>query len=167
MPRRRRNAPGMDMDVTGFLSILSIVTGLICLILFIIALPIAMNPDALKIVSFGLWSGSRGNIEDPRVPSYIDCFPDGVMLYPGQTWVEQPRLQQPGNPVERLLGHVEQHSDEEYVVVMVRPRSVKCYRTIRGLIAARRNVAVGYDAVDADFKVNWDEAMNALNLVKD
>ena len=163
---RRREKPKLDFDVTGFLSILSIVTGLICLILFVIALRIAMNPNALKIVSLGLWSSSKGNIEDTRVPSYIDCYPDHVILYPGKTRVDWEDLQRSGNPVESLLSKVEANTKGEYVIVMVRPGSVKFYRTVRNMIS-KRAVEVGYDAIDADFRVDWDEAVKALNVVTD
>jgi hypothetical protein len=48
---------------------------------------------------------------------------------------------------------------------MVRPESVKYYRTVRNLIG-KRPIDVGYDAVDADFKVDWDEARKALSVAE-
>jgi hypothetical protein len=38
---------------------------------------------------------------------------------------------------------------------------VKFYRTIRSLLN-KRPIDVGYDVVDSDFKVDWDEANKAL-----
>lgn len=66
---RPRTKMKTDLDVTGFLSIMSIVCGLICLILFVIALRIALNPQALKIVSFKLFTSSRAVTKNLKVPS--------------------------------------------------------------------------------------------------
>jgi hypothetical protein len=65
--------------------------------------------------------------------------------------------------VNQLLDKVQQHEKQEYVVVMVRPKSVVLYRTVRKLIE-KRPIDVGYDAVDADFKVDWNEAEKALTI---
>jgi len=162
---RRKQYEKIDINVEPFLSIMAIVLKLISLILVVIVMRIAMNPHALKIIALaGLFPG-RGNIENPKVPSYIDCHPNGLVLYPGKTTVTWEDLQRPDNAVEKLLDKVQTHSPAEYVVVMVRPESVKYYRTVRNLIG-KRPIDVGYDAVDADFKVDWDEARKALSVAE-
>jgi hypothetical protein len=75
-------------------------------------------------------------------------------------------LQRPDNAVNQLLDKVQQHKDDEYIVVMVRPSSVKFYRTVRNLIE-KRPIDVGYDAIDANFKVDWDAAEKALAISPD
>jgi hypothetical protein len=70
-------------------------------------------------------------------------------------------MQHPGNAVEQLLDRVQAKKETDYIVVMVRPKSVKFYRTIRSLLN-KRPIDVGYDVVDSDFKVDWDEANKAL-----
>jgi hypothetical protein len=87
-------------------------------------------------------------------------------LYPGETKVASEELQQSGNPVDKLLDKVQAHRDDEYVVVLVRPGSVKLYRTVRNLIG-KRPIEVGYDAIDADFKVDWNEAEKGLAISTD
>jgi len=153
-----------DLDVVGFLSVMSIVTGLICLILFVIALRIAMNPKLLKIVSFKLFSSSRASPHNPKIPSYIDCFPDKVVLYPGNKTLTWEDLQRPRNDLEVMLDKIQANTEREYVIVMVRPESVKFYRTVRSMLN-KRAIDIGYDAIDADFTVNWDEAVKALGVV--
>jgi len=161
MARRRENKP-ISIDVEPFLSIMAIVLKLVTLILVVIAFRIAVNPHSLKIVAISaLWDQSAGNMENPKVPSYIDCQEDGVVLYPGEkhvTWVE---MQRPGSEVEKLLDAIQAKREIDYIVVMVRPKSVKVYRTIRSMIG-KRPIDVGYDVVDTDFKVNWDEASQGL-----
>ena len=46
-----------------------------------------------------------------------------------------------------------------------RPKSVKFYRTVRSLLS-KRPIDVGYDVVDPDFKVEWDEANKALGVAE-
>lgn len=160
---RRKQYEKIDINVEPFLSIMAIVLKLISLILVVIVMRIALNPHALKIIALAGIHPGRGNIENPKIPSYIDCHPDGLVLYPLGTKVSWEDLQRPGNAVEQLLEKVQENAAKEYVVVMVRPQSVKYYRTVRNLIG-KRPIDVGYDAVDADFKVDWDEARKALSV---
>jgi hypothetical protein len=164
---RRKPYEKIDINVEPFLSIMVIVLKLISLILVAIVMRIAMNPEGKKIIAFaGLYAG-HGNVANPKIPSYIDCQPDKLTLYssdmPRGTQVSQEDLQRPDNAVDHLLDKVQQHEKEEYVVVMVRPKSVVLYRTVRKLIE-KRPIDVGYDAVDADFKVDWNEAEKALAI---
>jgi hypothetical protein len=162
----QRTKTKTDLDVTGFLSIMSIVTGLICLILFVIALRIAMNPKLIKVVSFKLFTSSRADPRNPKMPSYIDCAPDGLTLYPGKIKVDWNDLQRPENPVTQMLDRIQENAANEYVIVMVRPQSVKFYRSVRKMVG-QRPIDVGYDAIDADFKVDWDAAVRALGMVEE
>src|SRR5208282_6808236 len=123
---RRKPYEKIDINVEPFLSIMAIVLKLISLILVVIVMRIAMNPNAKRIPTFpGLYSG-HGNTVNPKIPSYIDCHPDGLTLYSSDmptgipvTWDD---LQRPSNSVYQLLDRVQQHKEEEYVVVMVRPQ---------------------------------------------
>lgn len=152
-----------DLDVTGFLSVMSIVTGLICLILFVIALRIAMNPDAIKIVSFKLFTSCRAQPMGIKVPSYIDCKPDGLMLLPSKKAVSWEELQKTENSLTQMLDEIQAKREKEYVIVMVRPESVKFYRAVRRLVG-QRPIDIGYDVIDADFKVDWDAQLRAMGF---
>jgi hypothetical protein len=167
---RRKRYEKIDINVEPFLSIMAIVLKLISLILVVIVMRIAMNPNSKKIIAFaGLYSG-HNNTANPKIPSYIDCLPDGLMLYsndsPHGTPVSWDDLQRPDNAVNLLLDKVQQHKEDEYVVVMVRPKSVKFYRTVRNLIE-KRPIDVGYDAIDTNFKVDWNEGEKALAISDD
>lgn len=163
---KRKTYEKIDINVEPFLSIMAIVLKLISLILVVIVMRIAINPKMKRIIALsGLWGG-RGNEENAKTPCYIDCHENQVTIYPGNKQVTWEDLQQPGNPVEKLLDKVQTDKEEQYVVVMARPKSVKLYRTVRNLIG-KRPIDVGYDAVDADFNVNWDEARKALAIKED
>lgn len=165
---RRKAYEKIDINVEPFLSIMAIVLKLISLILVVIVMRIAINPKARRILAFAeLWTG-HGNVENPKSPSYIDCRADRrVIIYPGNKTVTWEDLQRPGNAVEQLLTRVQNRKDEEYVIVLVRPKSVLMYRAIRSMLDKRAGVDVGYDAMDADFEVNWDEAKRGLAIKED
>jgi hypothetical protein len=160
---RSRKRGKTDLDVIGFLSIMSIVTGLICLILFVIALRIALNPKALKIVSFKLFTSTRASPVNPKVPSYVDCAPTGLTIMPGNFHVSWEDLQKPRNALVDLLDRVQKNRDEQYVIVMVRPGSVKFYRHVRKLTSLRP-IDVGYDVIDQDFVPDYDAQARAIGL---
>jgi hypothetical protein len=162
---KRKPYEKIDINVEPFLSIMAIVLKLISLILVVIVMRIALNPKAKRIISLNLWSG-KGNTEALKTPTYLDCNPDYVGIYPGGIKVTWDDLQRPNNPVEKALDKVQANRDEEYIVVMARPKAIRLYRTVRGLIG-KRPIDVGYDAVDGDFEVNWDEARKALAIKED
>jgi hypothetical protein len=163
---KRKRYEKIDINVEPFLSIMAIVLKLISLILVVIVMRIAMNPKAKRIISLsGLWSG-RGNVETIKEPTYLDCNPDYVVIYPGNIKVTWDDLQKPLNPVEKVLDKVQANRADQYIVVMARPKSIRLYRAIRSLIG-KRPIDVGHDAVDADFEVNWDEARKALAIKED
>jgi hypothetical protein len=160
---RTRKRGKTDLDVIGFLSVMSIVTGLICLILFVIALRIALNPKALKIVSFKLFTSSRASPVNPKIPSYIDCAPTGLTLMPGNVKVSWEDLQRPRNPFLDMLDRVQKNRDDEYIIVMVRPESVKFYRHVRK-VTSQRPIDVGYDVIDKEFDPDYDAQLRAMGF---
>lgn len=161
---KQRTKTKTDLDVTGFLSVMSIVTGLICLILFVIALRIALNPKAMIIISFKLFTSCRAAPTNPKVPSYIDCSPKGLTLYPGKTPVSWEDLQRPNNPLTKMLDKIQLAASNEYVIVMVRPESVKFYRAVRKIVGERA-IDIGYDVIDADFDVDWEGQLKAMGFL--
>lgn len=164
---KRRRVEKIDIDVLPYLSIMVITLNLICLILIVTVTRIALNPDALPVVTLeGILgsdkeqSASEGII---KIPSYVDCRPEGLVLYPGEILVNATTLGEPGNPFERLLDRVAANSLKEYVVLLVRPDSARFYRGARDMIA-QRDIDVGYDAVDTDYKINWDQQIELLGI---
>jgi hypothetical protein len=120
---------------------------------------------ARKVLAFNPAAGPMP-VSNPKTPSYLDCRADCVVVYPGKTRVTWDELQRPGNLVEQMLDKIQVRNEAEFVLVMVRPQSVKFYRVVRGLISKRPAVDSSYDAIDADFEVNWDESKKALVIAE-
>jgi|GEM_PF-1061452 len=157
----------INIDVEPFLSIMAIVLKLISLILVVIVMRIAVNKDSKRIINL-LPSSSRGGVTSDlaKEPSYIDCFSNSVVLYPlvvTNTWEE---LQRPDNAVDAMLDKIQAKSKTDYVIVMARPDSVKVFRQVRKMVN-ERTIDVGYDVVDADFKVDWIAAERRLGVERE
>lgn len=103
---------------------------------------------------------------EAKKPAYLDCFPDKVMVYPGEKAVSWEELQRPGNAVEQLLANVESNKTERYVVILARPNSVKFYRTARRLVG-QRPVDIGYDAIDDGNAGQWNAQTGLLLVGRD
>jgi len=170
---RKKEYKNINIDVEPFLSIMAIVLKLISLILVVIVMRIAVNPKAIKAIALkGLYEG-KGNLGKPKSPAYIDCFPEKLVLYADKTILPTYRveifledLKKPGNALEKMLEGVQERKETDYIVVMARPGSAKLFRQARNLLKDRP-IDVGYDAVDADFDVKWDEARKALGVATD
>ena len=153
----------INIDVEPFLSIMAIVLKLISLILVVIVMRIAANKQGIKVVNL-LQRTARKAADVIKSPSYVDCYVDHVVLYPGaitNTWSD---LQNPENAVEKMLAHVDAKSETDYVVIMARPDAVKIFRSIRKMLGEHPKVEVGYDVVDTDFKPDWDAAVQAMGV---
>jgi len=164
---RRRKIEKIDIDVLPYLSIMVITLNLICLILIVTVTRIALNPEALPVVTLPGIIGAEDDASASegvvKVPSYIDCRPEGFMIYPGAIAVSAAQLGEAGNPFERLLDHVAANSAREYVVLLVRPNSARFYREARNMIS-QRDIDVGYDAVEEDYVIKWDEQVELLGI---
>jgi len=92
----------------------------------------------------------------PKAPQFIDCTPSGVIIQSTATKVGWDDLQQRGNALELVLDQIQSNKEKEYVVVIVRPQSLKFYRQVRNMIA-KRQVDVGYEPLDTDLQFVGDE----------
>ena len=79
---RRKPYEKIDIDVEPFLSIMAIVLKLISLILVVVVMRIAVNPHAKKIIAVPQLHSGKGNMGNPKAPSYLDCRADQVVIYP-------------------------------------------------------------------------------------
>lgn len=94
-----------------------------------------------------------------KMPTYIDCTPSNIVVYPGKYHITASDLAMPSNRLFEVLSAIQENNDKEYVIFMVRPASSKMYRALRQIIT-NYNIDVEYDAVDSNFVVYWPEDSN-------
>lgn len=168
----------VDIDVVPYLSIMAIVLKLICLILIVMVMRIAVNPDALKIIRYsqlyqppeeaGTKASTGGGTERQisREPIYIDCHADHVEVQPEGTIISIMDLQQRGGALENVLKDLVDRSSNSFAIVIARPNSAPVYRYVRRQITARK-LTVGYDVLESHVIIEWDKELERVQARKE
>ena len=173
----------IDIEVMPYLSIMVCTLLIICLILIVTVMRVAMNPQAQAVVSFKALYASKSfgtyRAKTPtadelkakeeakarafRAPTYIECMPTQITMFPGQGLINVDVLKQPGNPMETMLTRMATNSTKEYVIMLVRPHSVSTYRAVRKMVKDFK-VEYGYDVLVEGATIDWKAEAKALNI---
>jgi hypothetical protein len=164
---RRPHKHPMEIDVVPYLDSMVIVLNLICLILIIMLMPIALNPKAIEVLSFeDLFRAKEQRLQHIMIPTYFDCSSEGITILPGGEQVGVSEMRQSGNPVEKAIRECEHASEEKYIVLLIRPNSLPVYRYVRKMLG-RRNIAIGFDVLASNAKLDWEGEMRNLRITID
>lgn len=168
----------VDIDVVPYLSIMAIVLKLICLILIVMVMRIAINPDALKVIRYQqLYQppeeaaekvmGQTTQKQINKEPTYLDCQPDRIEIQPSGTILSLMELKERDGEFQSLLHTLDANSKSNFAIIIARPGAESVYRFVRRQIAARK-LTVGYDVLESDVIIDWTNAMSRLQIkVKD
>lgn len=154
-------------DLSSFMAILIMTIGALVVILISNTMVIISNPQNTAITSVVTSSlfvdgdeshegGSpfpKGNVL--KEPNYIDVHRDRVRIYPGGYDLPVRELERPGNALETMLERVHAVRDEEYIILLVRPRAAEVYRRVARAIQDR-NIDLGVELFEAGREVNYD-----------
>ena len=162
MGRPHKHDP--EIDVLPYMDSMVIVLNLICLIIIIMIIPIIENSKQVSSLSFEKLLRSK-LVKDAQTlsPVYFDCRSDGVTILPGDITVPVEALIQPGNEVEKVINRIQARSDEEYIIMLVRPHSLPVYRYVRKEVM-RRNILTGFDVIDLNVVLDWRAEAKKLRL---
>ncbi len=158
----------VEQDLSSFMAVLIMTIGCLMVILVSNVIIIVSNPENTRITSIirtAIWDDSEE--EDKLVPffdgnkfkepSYIDVRRDRLILYPGATVVPVRDLEMEGNALERLLREVEEKKSEQYIVLLIRPRSSTIARQLQRAIRAR-GIDLGWDLFEDNRTVDYTGA---------
>ena len=164
MARPQKHDP--EIDVLPYMDSMVITLNMVCLIIVIMMVPIIENAKQIRSMSFEkLMVSKEGRRVQEMSPIYLDCRPDGVTILPGDIHVKPEELIQPGNEVEQTLNRVRAKANEEYIILLVRPRSLPVYRYVRREVT-RRQILTGFDIVDSDVVLDWKVEAKKLHISK-
>jgi hypothetical protein len=176
-----RKKSEVKQDLSSFMAILIMTIGALVVLLVANTVIIMVNPEntaITSIVTSSLWvpppigDGSEGGTPFPRgnmmkEPVYIDVHPDRVILYSDRARGEVlpvRELERPGNVLEQYLEQVHENRHEEYVVLLVRPRSALVSRRMAKAVRDR-DIDLGWELFEAGREVNY-EARRAAAMEK-
>jgi uncharacterized membrane protein len=165
----------VDIDVIPYLSIMAIVLKLICLILIVMVMRIAINPDKLKVIRYtqlyqppeeaNTASNALGVVEKQisKEPVYLDCHPDHVEIQPDGVIVPEMELRNPQGEFVEIIHRLDTNRLNQFGIVIARPGAASVYRYVRRQLASRK-LTVGYDVLEADVIINWAKAIGDLQV---
>lgn len=164
-----RKKSEVKQDLSSFMAILIMTIGALVVLLVANTVIIMVNPENLAITSIvtsSLWvappigDGTEGGTPFPmgnmmKEPSYIDVHPDRVILYPSEEVLPVRELERPGNALEIFLERVEGNRDNEYIVLLVRPRSSLVARRLAKAVRDRE-IDLGTELFEEGRPVNYE-----------
>lgn len=174
MARRRE----FSQDLSSFMCIILMVIGVMVIVLITNVVMIISNPENIRITSLVQSAGAWGQGEAEMVgtqpfpfgnrskePVYVDVRRDHLVLYPGKEVVSFRDLERPGNAFERLLNDIQAKHEEEYVVLLARPKTATVFHRLKKLILDR-GVDLGWELFEEDRDVEYERAARTSGRIE-
>ncbi len=165
-----RKKAEVKQDLFAFMSILVMTIGALVMLLVSNTLIIVSNPENTQITSIITSSlyveegtGTEGDAPFPqgnklKEPAYIDVHRDRIIIYSNHDELEDGageksskgivvpirELERPGTAFEQLLDLVYDRRQDEYIILLVRPRSAQVAAHMRNVIKDR-NIDMGFE----------------------
>lgn len=151
MARRRSiSRPAIQTELFPFLSILACTIGTLILLIIAIASQTLSKKQEVTIVA----KTERGQ-NQAKIPRYLECRQDGIVIYPAQTFVSAAELQQSTSAFRQLLAQMKQKRGQEYLIVAVRPDGFQVFETVRSLVEAE-GIDLGYEPLDRGWTLKFE-----------
>ncbi|MGK7895531.1 MAG: hypothetical protein AB4372_18425 [Xenococcus sp. (in: cyanobacteria)] len=154
MRRRSIARQSTEVELFPFLSILACTIGTLILLIIVLTTQ-ALNKQEVTIVA--RTEGENG-INKSKNPRYIECKSDGVILYPGEEFVPQEKLNEPNSAMSKLIAQVQKNRDSEYLIVAVRSNAIDTFKLVRNIVE-RAEIDIGYEPIDANWQLKLQETV--------
>lgn len=149
MPRFKRKVNSITLDLFPFLSILACTIG--TLILLIIVMAVQSVDDSSEMVILAEQETGQNQV---KVPRYLECSSEGVILYPGKQLVQTSDLETSLMLKEMLL-NLQANQDREYLIVVVRPDGIPTFQTLRQQVEML-GIDLGYEPLEAEWQLQFE-----------
>jgi hypothetical protein len=133
-----------------------ILLGILIIIFVAQVLVVITEPDNKDIVSVveSRVDGFRESKAFPdgnlvKEPTYIDVHQNMVIIHPGQTEIPQRELFLPKNRLTDILDEIRKDAENQYVILLVRPRAAKLQRYLRDQVIAQYNLDIGIELFES------------------
>jgi hypothetical protein len=154
MARRRRRGGEVAVDLFSFLNIMAATIGVQTLLIVIMALQIKPGDQTVQFLP----TDSGGNRAGKQA-NYVLCQGKGQLELVG------PGIRQTvnrGDPqLDRFLDGIAKAREPQYLVIGVRPDAFRDFEWVRRR-AEQRRISLGYEPIDADWKVTLPVATPAV-----
>lgn len=151
--RQRPSPRRTELELFPFLSVLACTIGTLILLIIVISTETLESSSQVTIV---VENQDGQNLS--KTPRYIECREDGVIIYPSEVFVPENELTQRTSPLIQLIDEVEANRNQEYVIVIVRPKGIEVFYQVRDVIE-ERDIDIGYEPMEEglQLKLQSDE----------
>ncbi|WP_319421672.1 hypothetical protein [Pleurocapsa sp. FMAR1] len=94
---------------------------------------------------------NSGSINQNKIPLYVECQKNGVIIHPSQEFVATEDLNQSNSVLNQLFSQIKAEK-EEYIIVAIRPDGIEVFQKIRELIESE-GIDIGYEPIDQDWQL--------------
>ena len=147
---------GTDIMTSLIGCLILILLGILIIIFVAQVLVVITEPDNKDIVSVveSRVDGFRESKAFPdgnlvKEPTYIDVHQNMVIIHPGQTEIPQRELFLPKNRLTDILDEIRKDAENQYVILLVRPRAAKLQRYLRDQVISQYNLDIGIELFES------------------
>lgn len=138
-----------EVELFPFLSVLFCTIGTLILVIVLLVAQAAGSNKKVTIVS------KSSLVAENKQPRYIEAQEDGVIIHPQKEFVAVEDLEVWGSPLNELLAEIKA-SNDEYLIVAIRPDGVEVFRQLRNIIE-REGIQLGYEPINSDWQLQIKE----------
>ncbi len=153
MPRRTFARNSVEVELFPFLSILACTIGTLILLIIVLTTQLLSSQREITIVAKTETDGSNRG----KIPRYIECRKDGVILHPSQKFVPLSEIDSPQSELSKLITEVRKNKEQEYLIVVLRPEGVEVFQQVRDRVE-KLGIDIGYEPIEKGWKLKIESA---------
>ncbi|MCW6037574.1 hypothetical protein K4A83_15005 [Spirulina subsalsa FACHB-351] len=134
-----------EVELFPFLSVLACTIGTLILLIIVITTQTFSEDKEVRIIA-----RTEDGQNQRKIPRYIDCRGDGIVLHPQETFIPANEINQRNRELAQLLSEVKANQEREYLIVAVRPSGIQVFNQVRDLVEAQ-GIDLGYEPIEE----NW------------
>ena len=150
---RRSRFKNIEMELFPFLSILACTIGTLILLIIVITSQTLGGGREITIVAETETENGKNTSLTPR---YIESQQEGIIIYPSKEFIPQRQLNQNNPTLQKLLSELKANTNNEYLIVAVRPDSIQVFKQLRQLIE-NEGIRIGYEPIEKHLELKIQE----------
>lgn len=153
MPRRTFPRNSLEVELFPFLSILACTIGTLILLIIVLTTQLLSNQREITILAKTETDGENQG----KIPRYIECREDGVIVYPSQKFIPKSDINNPRSELSNLITEVRKNKDQEYLIVVLRPEGIEVFQQVRDRVE-KLGIDIGYEPLEKGWKLKIEQA---------
>lgn len=142
MRRKPHSRSSIEMELFPFLSVLACTIGTLILLIIVITTQTLSSEKQVKIVA-----RNETGKNQAKTPRYLECREDGIVIYPEEKFVPTINISNSNSALSQLISDVQKNSNQEYLIVAIRPKGIKVFRQVRTIIE-KAKIDIGYEPIN-------------------